>query len=154
MAHVYVASSWRNQYYPEVVRRLRMEGHDVYDFRNPPHGGNGFRWTDVDVNAPNWTFAQYDVGLRHPLAERQFAADLEALRESDVCVLVLPCGRSAHTEAGWMAGVGKKVVVFIPEMVEPELMYKLFDAVVGTLDDLVRCLSSNEQLKNPRASHE
>ena len=92
--------------------------------------------------------------MRHPLAERQFAADLEALKGADVCVLVLPCGRSAHTEAGWMAGVGKKVVVFIPEMVEPELMYKLFDAVVGTLDDLVRCLSSNEQLKNPRASHE
>ncbi len=142
MTHVYVASSWRNSYYPEVVRRLRMEGHDVYDFRNPPHGGSGFRWTDVDENAPNWTFAQYAEGLRHPLAERQFAADLDALKESDVCVLVLPCGRSAHTEAGWMAGAGKKVVVFIPEMVEPELMYKLFDAVVGTLDDLVHCLST------------
>ena len=142
MAHVYVASSWRNSYYPEVVRRLRMEGHDVYDFRNPPHGGSGFRWTDVDENAPNWTFAQYAEGLRHPLAERQFAADLDALKESDVCLLVLPCGCSAHTEAGWMAGAGKKVVVFIPEMVEPELMDKLFDAVVGTLDDLVRCLST------------
>ena len=104
MAKIYVASSWRNQYYPEVVKRLRHEGHEVYDFRNPPHGGNGFRWADT-------------------------------------CVLVLPCDRSAHTEAGWMAGKGKKVIVYIPEMVEPELMYKLFDEVVGSLDDLVRCLS-------------
>ena len=152
MAHIYVASSWRNKYFPEVVRRLREEGHDVYDFRNPPHGGSGFRWTDVDENAPNWTFAQYAAGLRHPLAERQFAADLEALRESDVCVLVLPCGRSAHTEAGWMAGAGKKVVAFIPEMVEPELMYKLFDAVVGTLDDLVRRITSLQIPKGARGS--
>jgi len=55
-------------------------------------------------------------------------------------VLVLPCGRSAHTEAGWMAGAGKRVIAYIPEMVEPELMYKLFDAVVGDLDELVKAL--------------
>ena len=33
---------------------------------------------------------------------------------------------------------GKKVIAYIPEMVEPELMYKLFDAVVGNLEDLVK----------------
>ena len=83
---------------------------------------------------------QYAEGLRHPLSERQFAADLKAMKKADVCVLVLPCGRSAHTEAGWMAGAGKQVIAFIPEMAEPELMYKLFDEVVGTLGDLARCL--------------
>lgn len=140
MASIYVASSWRNQYYPEVVKRLKAEGHDVYDFRNPPHGGSGFHWTDVDDNAPNWTFEEYAEGLQHPLAERQFEADLKALQQADTCVLVLPCGRSAHTEAGWMAGAGKRVIVYIPEMVEPELMYKLFDEVVGSLDDLVERL--------------
>mgnify|MGYP001151175472 FL=1 len=140
MAGIYVASSWRNPYYPEVVNRLKSEGHDVYDFRNPPHGGSGFHWTDVDVNAPNWTFEQYAEGLHHPLAERQFEADLCALEHSDTCVLVLPCGRSAHTEAGWMAGKGKRVIMFIPEMVEPELMYKLFDDVVGDIDSLIIAL--------------
>ena len=138
MAKIYVASSWRNPYYPDVVKRLKAEGHDVYDFRNPPHGGAGFHWTDVDENAPNWTFEQYAEGLSNPLAERQFAADLEALEGADTCVLVLPCGRSAHTEAGWMAGKGKRVIVYIPEMVEPELMYKLFDIIVDNLKDLVK----------------
>lgn len=147
MANIYVASSWRNPYYPEVVKRLRAEGHQVYDFRNPPHGGNGFRWTDIDENAPNWSFEEYSAGLHHPLAERQFAADLEALRWADTCVLVLPCGRSAHTEAGWMAGAGKRVVVYIPEMVEPELMYKLFDKVVGSLDSLIQCFSFDGEIK-------
>ena len=137
MARIYVASSWRNQYYPEVVQRLREAGHEVYDFRNPPHGGAGFHWTDIDPNAPAWTFAQYAEGLHHPLAERQFQADIDALAWADTCVLVLPCGRSAHTEAGWMAGAGKRVVAYIPEMVEPELMYKLFDGVAGSLEELV-----------------
>ena len=59
----------------------------------------------------------------------------------------LPCGRSAHTEAGWMAGAGKRVIVFIPEMVEPELMYKLFDKVVDNLDDLVKCLCYDEEVE-------
>lgn len=141
MARIYVASSWRNKYYPGVVEALRNAGHEVYDFRNPPHGGNGFHWIDVDENAPNWTFAEYAEGLSHPLAERQFAADLEALQQADSCVLVLPCGRSAHTEAGWMAGAGKRVIVYIPEMVEPELMYKLFDKVVGSLDELQKAIA-------------
>ena len=140
MARIYVASSWRNKYYPEVVRRLREAGHGVYDFRNPPHGGNGFRWTDIDPNAPDWTFGQYAEGLHHPLAERQFKADLDALEWADTCVLVLPCGRSAHTEAGWMAGAGKKVIAFIPEKQEPELMYKLFDVVCDDIDSIIRYL--------------
>lgn len=140
MARIYVASSWRNQYYPAVVKALRAAGHEVYDFRNPPHGGSGFHWTDVDINAPTWTFDQYAEGLNHPLAERQFSADLEALEWADTCVLVLPCGRSAHTEAGWMAGARKRVIAYIPEMVEPELMYKLFYGVAGTLNQLIELL--------------
>ena len=140
MARIYVASSWRNKYFPDAVRRLREAGHEVYDFRNPPHGGNGFRWTDIDENAPNWTFDEYAEGLHNPKAERQFQADMEALNWADTCVLVLPCGRSAHTEAGWLAGRGKRVFVFIPEMQEPELMYKLFDAVTGSMEDLLALL--------------
>ena len=147
MSKIYVASSWRNQYYPEVVKRLREEGHEVYDFRNPPHGGHGFRWTEVDENAMDWTFEQYAEGLHHPKAERQFAADLEALEWADTCVLVLPSGRSAHTEAGWMAGAGKRVIVYLPEMVEPELMYKLFDQVVDNLDDLVQSLCYDGEIQ-------
>ena len=84
--------------------------------------------------------AQYAEGLHHPLAERQFQADIDALTWADTCVLVLPCGRSAHTEAGWMAGAGKRVLAYLPEMVEPELMYKLFDDVAGSLEELVEKL--------------
>ena len=140
MARIYVASSWRNQYFPAVVEALRQAGHEVYDFRNPPHGGNGFRWTDVDPDAMDWTFEEYAEGLHHPLAERQFQADMDALEWASVCVLLLPCGRSAHTEAGWMAGAGKRVLALIPEKSEPELMYKLFDGVAGSIPELLRML--------------
>ena len=62
------------------------------------------------------------------------------MKWADCCVLVLPCGRSAHTEAGWFAGRGLKTIVYIPEKQEPELMYKLFDAVVDTVDGILKLL--------------
>ena len=139
MAKIYVASSWRNKYQPEVVAALRAAGHEVYDFRNPEQNPGGFHWEEVDPAWQDWDPADYIQNLNHPVAERGFKADLDAMLWADTCVLVLPCGRSAHTEAGWMAGAGKRVVVYIPEMVEPELMYKLFDQVVGDINSLVNC---------------
>lgn len=83
---------------------------------------------------------QYRKGLEDPWSETQFKSDMEALEWADTCVLVLPCGRSAHTEAGWMAGTGRKTIVYIPEMQEAELMYKLFDYVTGSLDEVISFL--------------
>ena len=150
MAKIYVASSWRNPYFADVVSLLRTAGHEVYDFRNPPHGGHGFKWAEIAPDmgvgaaacaaATEWTFDQYRQGLKHPKAERQFAADIEAMQWADSCVLVLPCGRSAHTEAGWFSGRGLKTIAYIPKFDEPELMYKLFDAVVATPTELLEAL--------------
>ena len=137
MAKIYIASSWRNQHYESVVNRLREAGHEVYDFRNPPQGTGGFHWSDVDADYMNWNVSQYREGLKSQKAEQQFANDIEALTWADTCLLVLPCVRSAHTEAGWMAGAGKKVIVYIPEMQEAELMYKLFDFVSGDLNEII-----------------
>lgn len=137
---IYVASSWRNEFYPKVVEALRATGHDVYDFRNPPSGDEGFKWANVDPNYMDWTPTEYRDQLNCSLAERQFKNDIEAMKSCDTCVLVLPCGRSAHTEAGWFAGSGKKVIAYIPTKQEPELMYKLFDGATCTLEELVDAL--------------
>lgn len=88
-----------------------------------------------------WTPEQYRDNLNHPKAIKQFGNDIEAMENCDTCVLVLPCGRSAHTEAGWFAGRGKLTVAYIPERQEPELMYKLFDKVCCTIEELVDALN-------------
>ena len=60
------------------------------------------------------------------------------MQEANYCVLLLPCGRSAHSEAGWMKGQGKKVFVLdMSEKPTPELMYQMFDAYVTRPIDLV-----------------
>lgn len=139
--NIYVASSWRNEFYPKVVDALRAAGHNVYDFRNPPSGDDGFKWANVDPNYMDWTPTEYRDQLKCSLAERQFKNDIEAMKSCDTCVLVLPCGRSAHTEAGWFAGVGKTVIAYVPTKQEPELMYKLFNTVVCTLEELLNSIN-------------
>ena len=52
---LYIASSWRNTFYPEVVSRLRDEGFEVYDFRNPPSGAPGFKWHLVGEDWQEWS---------------------------------------------------------------------------------------------------
>lgn len=139
---IYLASSWRNVAQPEVVRLLREQGHEVYDFRNPAPGNDGFRWTDADPDA-NWRDVRGYITVigDNPVARAGFALDKAALDWCDTCVLLLPCGRSAHLEAGYAIGQGKHVVIVLSEDgFEPELMYLLADAIVETTGDLMSYL--------------
>lgn len=126
---IYVASSWRNEYYLAALHHLRGAGHTVWDWKSPPTGGSGFRWQDTGetsvesyshgdkVNPTDW----FQM-LRSPVAMTGFASDLAGMNWCDAGVLLLPAGRSAHLEAGWIAGRGKKVHLLCPEDSEPDLM--------------------------------
>ena len=49
---------------------------------------------------------------------------MRALRNADATVLVLPCGRSAHTELGFAVGADQRTIVLLDDpLSEPELMY-------------------------------
>lgn len=121
---IYVASSWKNALQPDVVRKLRDEGHAVYDFREPRPGQGGFAWSEIDPAWRDWSPNEFRKGLDHYLAVRHFDYDRWACEGSDATLLVLPCGRSAHLELGVAVGMGQKTAVFMPEPSEPELMYR------------------------------
>ena len=135
---IYVASSWRCPYYPEVVVALRSLGHDVYDFRNPAPGQHGFAWSEIDLDWTRWDPHTFRTALGVGVACRGFGLDMAALALCDACVAVLPCGRSAHLELGYAIGAGKRTAVYVPEGVnfEPELMYKMLDAILITPEEL------------------
>lgn len=140
MANVYVASSWRNFIQPDVVTILRQAGHDVYDFKNPRAGDVGFHWSEIDPEWKSWTPDQYIEGLSHPIAQAGFKSDFDAMKWADACVLVLPCGRSAHLEAGWFAGAGRPVYVLQIQSEEPELMNLLATGVFSGMSGVVAAL--------------
>jgi hypothetical protein len=139
---IYVASSWRNTVQPLVVEAFRNIGHIVYDFKNPPEV-TGFAWSEIDENWQDWSTGDYAAALEHPRAVQGFEADFGAMLEADICILVLPCGRSAHTEAGYMSGDGKPVFVYVPAPIEPELMYKVFaGGIHSSLDELIKVVGA------------
>jgi len=133
---IYVASSWRNEFQPRVVELLRELGHEVYDFKNPELN-TGFSWAHIDEDWEQWSTEDFEENLSHPIAEAGFKSDFDAMQAADACVMVLPCGRSAHTEAGWMKGAGKKVFVYSPVRQEPELMYKIYDGLFAGEHDII-----------------
>lgn len=135
---IYVASSWRNPLQPKVVAALRAEGHEVYDFRNPADGNSGFHWSAIDKDWLKWEPHQYIHHIESsPVAADGFKFDKDALNWCDTCVLVLPCGRSAHLEAGYACGQGKDVIFMLhPDKFEPELMYLLGNGFVTNTAEL------------------
>ena len=150
---IYLASSWRNRYQPRLVQLLRSasSGHEVYDFRNPAPGNTGFSWSEIDPEwstSGGWDAPKYRAGLRDPIAEKGFQMDMRALENADIVVLLLPSGRSAHVEAAYHKGKGGVVIEHTPEPCEPELMYKMFNAITETDEELLSLLDlSLVQLK-------
>jgi hypothetical protein len=138
---IYVASSWRNKYQPEICQQLVRWGHQVFDYRHPRPGYNGFHWSQIDKNWENWSPEEHRVVLQESTtASHGFMSDLRGMQWADACVLVLPCGRSAHLEAGWFAGTGKRLVVYMPEKQEPDLMYLLAQDIVLNDEELFKSL--------------
>lgn len=154
--YVYVASSWRNPRQPEVIERLRSEGIDCYDFRNPKEGSVGFSWREtkaegssesmsvvegVKVKGSDWeSAADYQQMLTHPRAIEGFGNDWNAMQRADAFLMILPCGKSAHLEMGWAVGAGKPSVILLEDPVEPELMYKMVDYYTADIDFAVACI--------------
>ena len=139
---IYLASSWRNPYQADLVQTLRNNNHQVYDFKNPPNGVKGFSWSEIDPDWHYWDTHSFREKLEmHQRASQGFLNDFRNMRWADTCVLLMPSGLSAHLEAGWFTGAGKRCIVYMPkELVkfEPELMYLLCDTICVSETELLR----------------
>lgn len=138
---IYLASSWRNERQPELVRILRAAGHEVYDFRHPAPGNDGFSWRAIDPDWQRWTAQQQIAALDHATAQCGLALDYGAMRWANACVMLQPCGRSAALELGWSIGAGKRTAVLMSDGQEPELMVRLADLLTTSVDELLTWLA-------------
>lgn len=137
---IYVASSWGNDRQPLVVKFLRIFGYEVYDFKNPKDGDSGFNWSEIDPNWQDWEPEEYIGNLSHPLAVGGFYKDFDAMEAAHACVLVWPCGSSAHLEAGCFVGAGKPLITLIHHGCKPELMIKMSNGITAELEELPKLL--------------
>ena len=132
--NVFLTTVWANPQHPEVVGSLRSAGFVVYDFA--VHGPTLAPWWGHDAV----TAEQFTTGLADPMQLSSFRRNFEAMQAADVCVLLLPAGRSAHLELGWFVGRGVPTVVVLGDCPPHELAYSLVDCLVPSVDGLVDAL--------------
>lgn len=112
---IYLASSWKNK--DAVLKMQTMlhdHGHKVDAFcdestRHVFSYSELFAVTDregIDITEQN-ALTMVD----HWRVLDAFMEDKQWIDWADVVILLLPCGKSAHLEAGYAAGRGKKLVI-------------------------------------------
>ena len=144
---IYVASSWRNEKQQGVVKSLKKCGHDVYDFRHPEPDNSGFHWGKIDPDWRKWSTKEFKKALSHPTAWKGFSLDWEAMLNAELCVLVMPCGRSAHLEAGYFVGAKKRLIILLEDG-EPELMYNMADYLAHNMISVIAKIEMWEGCKS------
>jgi len=149
MSRIYISSSWRNPRQPYLVEELRKRGHKVYDFRHPSGRNDSNVWESVSKkHGLNEAYVQgtlvtadFKDMLSDEDSTERFREHFDAMNDADTCILLLPCGRSSHIEAGYMAGAGKRVFVMdMSQEVTPELMYLALDGYFDSLEELYKAV--------------
>jgi hypothetical protein len=134
MSDFFIAGSWRNRdAVLQVVSALERTGASTYSFVRTQY--------DDDASAFAAPGGADEAALDDPGIRKLFAQDLEALREADQFVLVLPAGAAAHIEAGIAFGLGKRCFAVGP-VDRSETLYRIFDAMTADAADLVRHLET------------
>lgn len=135
--YVYLIGSLRNPKVPQLAQRLREAGHEVFD-----------DWYAAGPEADDY-WQRYEMGRGHSFAEalqgyaanHVFGYDKSHLDRCGVAVLLLPAGKSAHLEFGYMIGQGKPGYMLLDK--EPErwdVMVKFATKVCATEEELVGAL--------------
>ncbi|MDP2856498.1 MAG: hypothetical protein Q8P50_00785 [Bacillota bacterium] len=140
---VYIVSSWRNA---ETIRKmadyLRLRGMEVDDFTDS-RGGERYVFDRYVFDARGCGLENADAMefLRDERVQRAFAEDKRGLDWAEGVLLILPAGRSAHLEAGYAVGKGKKLVIlgeFPPG--EYDTMYGFADLLTRDPVEAADCL--------------
>jgi len=135
---VYLIGSLRNPNVPTIAATLRAAGHEVFD---DWHSAG----PEADDHMRDYLRARgqdYNTALRSYAVQHVFNFDKRHLDRSDVAVLVMPGGKSAHLELGYVAGSGGRGIILMDG--EPErldIMHAFAERVVFSVDELVAYLA-------------
>lgn len=141
---IYLIGSLRNPVIPHLAKEIREKtGQEVFDDWHYA-GPDTDEWWMKDEKVRGRTFAE---ALEGKHAEDVFNFDKTNLDDSDVCILVLPAGKSSHIEFGYMRGCGKPgYVLFDKEPERFDLMYKFATKVFFNKEDLFKWLQQKKSI--------
>lgn len=132
---VYIIGSLRNPEVPKVAQALRRVGFDAFDdwYSAGPEADD--IWREYEKVRGRG----YVEALQGRHAQEVFDFDRKNLDRCVGGVLVLPAGRSAWAEMGYLRGQGKWVLALVPEAPERwDVMLNFVTGLYTSLGDLVQ----------------
>lgn len=138
----FIAGRWRNKdNIIPVVDAVRASGKSAYCFIENSYEGEKLSFninSQADIEA---TMLQSEVMSQDdPMIRKIFKNDIDAERDADNFLLVLPAGIAGHIEAGVAYGMGKQCyAVGTPE--KTETLYCVFDKIFPDIESLVTWLA-------------
>jgi nucleoside 2-deoxyribosyltransferase len=141
----YLIGSLRNPEIPLIGAKLRDEAKiDVFDDWFSPGPEADDMWKRYEETRGR----NYEQALKGWAANHVYEFDKFHIDRSDIGILALPAGKSAHLELGYMLGKGKKgYILFPPKCREDpdfrwDVMYQFADGIFFDIDDLIVELQS------------
>jgi uncharacterized ferredoxin-like protein len=127
----FIAGRWRNhKEIQKVLDVVRTSGKTAYCFIENQYEGEKIEMNPEYVE--NFMQEMESLGDSDEFINKVFERDMQAQRDSDAFLLVLPAGISGHVEAGASYGMGKKCyAVGVPE--KTETLYQIFDEIFPDL---------------------
>lgn len=139
---VYLIGSLRNPEVPNIAKKLRDEGFEVFDdwYAAGPEADD--KWRDYEKGRGR----SYTEALQGLAADHVFGFDYDHLNRANAGILVLPAGKSAHLELGFLIGKDKKGYILLDN--DPDrfdVMYKFATLVTDDLDKIIKDMKDHEE---------
>jgi len=133
----FIASPWRNKNAVKgLADALTARGDVAYSFLD--NGANLASGTSVCDELKTFGHSMVDWE-DDPTIDRIFMSEMQALKDSDIVILLEPAGRASLGEAAIAYGMGKKVVLVGP-VEHPEILYRIFGNRYPTVESFLRDL--------------
>lgn len=146
----FIAGRWRNKdNILPVLTAVRSSGKTAYCFLENEYKGEAVEFK-VDGNPEEFMLQSEALRQNDPLIRKIFDRDIEAERQSNNFLLVLPAGIAGHIEAGVAFGMGKKCYA-VGELEKTETLYCIFDKIFPDAASLTEWLERSESdIAGPR----
>jgi nucleoside 2-deoxyribosyltransferase len=134
---IYLIGSLRNPEVLTIGNLLRSKGFNVFEDWMAAGKFADDAWRDYEKQRGH----SYLEALNGLAAEHVFEYDKKHLDDSDAAVLVMPAGKSAHLEMGYMLGKNKPAfILFDKEPERYDVMYKFATGVFVDIKSLIKTL--------------
>jgi len=146
---IYIASSWKNQERVLLLaKRLEQEGFEVDAFCRASDSRYSFHWSELVDNEDDLKYYDAIEMLADYRTQRAFKEDRKWLDWADAVVMLMPCGRSSHLEAGYAVGQGKGLYIY------GDFPKGEFDVMYGLANGLFRTEELNLMIQGLKHSFE